>query len=70
MEWQIFQDKKEDSFNAYTVRTHIHNLEFSVDYEVQPPLFMFEFDSYQVLLYLLLCYVLLCTLIFSILSFY
>ena len=36
---------------------HIHNLDFSVNYGAQPPPFMFEFDSHQVLLCLLLCYV-------------
>ena len=54
----IFQDKKDDSFETHTC-THKHNLDFSADYGVQPPLFMFEFDSHQVLLRLLLCYVLL-----------
>ena len=36
-----------------------HNLDFSADYGVQPPLFMSEFDSHQILLHLLLCYALL-----------
>ena len=39
--------------------THTHNLDFSANYGVHPPLFMFEFDFHQVLLCLLLCYVLL-----------
>ena len=53
-----FQDKKEGSFDTRT-RTHKHNLDVSADDGAQPPLFMFEFDSHQVLLRLLLCYVLL-----------
>ena len=60
LKWQVFQDKKVDSFDTHThARMHIHNLEFSVDYGVQPPLIMLEFDSRQILLCLLLCYVLL-----------
>ena len=58
LEWQIFQAKKEDSFDTHA-RTHAQNLEFSADYGVQPQLFMFKFDSHQVLIYLLLCYVIL-----------
>ena len=62
LEWQIVQDKKENSFNAHTrthARTHIRNLEFSVDYGAQPLLLMFKSDSHQVLLCLLFCYALL-----------
>ena len=42
----------------------IHNLVFSDDYGAHTALFMFEFDSQQLLLCLLLCYVLLVQLYF------
>ena len=74
LEWQIFQDKKEVSFdtNTYTqtytrTRAHTHNLDFSVSYGAHHLLStasLFEFDSKKILL-CLLCYVvlvLLCTL--------
>ena len=64
LNWQIFQDKKEDFFDTqkYThthahTRIHTHKLDFSADYGAHSPLFMFEFDSYQVVL-CLLCYIL------------
>ena len=73
LEWQIFQDKKEVSFdtNTYTqtytrTRAHTHNLDFSVSYGAHHLLStasLFEFDSKKILC--LLCYVvlvLLCTL--------
>ena len=63
MEWQIFQDKKEDPFDA---RTHLHNLEFSVDYGVQPPLFMSEFGPHQAFVVFV---VMLCTRSISIIFF-
>ena len=43
--------------HRHTTPHHTHNLDLSADYGVHPQLFMFEFDSHQVLSCLLLCYV-------------